>query len=538
MNRDKQDRKNSYKQAIDSEAARRKREETTTGIRKSSREDFITKKRREQIESLIANTTTTADELVISEELKSQFLAFEKETLEKKLKNLVALTSALNSEDRAMVYCALVQFRKLLSLDKNPPIDAVLECNIIPKLNQLLACNNTQVQFEAAWALTNIASGNSKQTEAVIKGGSVSIFIEILSQENATAELKEQCAWALGNIAGDSIQSRDWLLDLGVLNPLIALLNHSRLALVQNVIWTISNLCRGKPQPNIQKLLPVLASINEAINKNENSDILGDLCWTASYLCDGPNEKIQLLVNTGIVPRLVELLSAEPHCVYTPALRAIGNIVTGDASQTQLALDCGVLEPLTNMLLFNRKSIQKEACWALSNLTAGTSEQISQVISHPNTAGYLIDLMSHSQFEVKREACWALSNATNGSPKVVQFLYQNKIIERFVECLDHQDTILIKVVLEGLLNMVKVGEELAKKSGINPYVVAIAEADGDISIETLQQHSSKEIYKKALELSSYFEQADDDIENNEPNTNYDNNTFSFNNNSNTNHIDI
>ena len=42
------------------------------------------------------------------------------------------------------------------------------------------------------------------------------------------------------------------------------------------------------------------------------------------------------MVVVGIVPRLVELLSISEVTVLAPALRAVGNIVTGDDSQTQV----------------------------------------------------------------------------------------------------------------------------------------------------------------------------------------------------------
>ena len=70
------------------------------------------------------------------------------------------MVDGLASEDAAKRQEATVAIRKLLSVELSPPIDDVIQSGVVPRLVELLhAKESHQQQFEAAWALTNIASG-------------------------------------------------------------------------------------------------------------------------------------------------------------------------------------------------------------------------------------------------------------------------------------------------------------------------------------------------------------------------------------------
>ncbi|KAL3652910.1 hypothetical protein CASFOL_002591 [Castilleja foliolosa] len=489
-------RRSRYKVAVDADEGRRRREDNMVEIRKNKREENLLKKRREGLQAQQFQPAVNAP------------------LLEKKLETLPSMVTGIWSSDGALQLEATTQFRKLLSIERNPPIEEVIQSGVVPRFVEFLARDDyPQLQFEAAWALTNIASGTSDNTRVVIDHGAVPIFVRLLS--SPSDDVREQAVWALGNVAGDSPKCRDLVLGYGALMPLLAQFNEQvKLSMLRNATWTLSNFCRGKPQPQFDQVKPALPALALLIRSNDE-EVLTDACWALSYLSDGVNDKIQAVIESGICPRLVELLMHSSPSVLIPALRTVGNIVTGDDLQTQAIIDYRSLPCLLNLLTQNhKKSIKKEACWTISNITAGNKDQIQAVIE-AGIISPLVLLLQNAEFEIKKEAAWAISNATSGGTNdQIKFLVSEGCIKPLCDLLVCPDPRIVTVCLEGLENILKVGEA-EKNQGttgeVNVFAQMIDDAEGLEKIENLQSHDNNEIYEKAVKiLEMYWLEEDDE----------------------------
>uniref|UniRef100_A0A8C6EYG6 IBB domain-containing protein n=1 Tax=Marmota marmota marmota TaxID=9994 RepID=A0A8C6EYG6_MARMA len=159
---DNQGLKNFKNKGRDLETMRRQRNEVVDELRKNKRDEHFLRRRNVPHEDICEDSDLDGDCRVQNTSLE-------------------AIVQNASSDNQGIQLSAVQAARKLLSSDRNPPIDDLIKSGILPILVHCLERDdNPSLQFEAAWALTNIASGTSEQTQAVVQSSAVPHFLRLL----------------------------------------------------------------------------------------------------------------------------------------------------------------------------------------------------------------------------------------------------------------------------------------------------------------------------------------------------------------------
>ena len=433
------------------------------------------------------------------------------------ISDLKSFLDVVKTGERLQKHHAIICLRKLLSNQQNLPIQEAIDYNGVPVLIELAKdTSELHLRLEATWCLANMLSGTTQQTLTLINKNVIQLFEDIL--EDPYEQIVEQAIWGLGNIIGDSVELRQLIVHLNILNKLIVLLQMNRSKKIQkHIIWCLSNALRQKPKEEsfISMKNSVIALIT-AFKTYDDFEIKNDCLMGVSEYCKQnlltffTDDKFMVSLREFyqyIYTQNTDYASIQPQ--ISAVHKILGNITNGDDFDTAKVIDQGYLTDLCVMMRVDDPMCKREICWILSNVAAGTQGQIGSLLNEPNLFDNLVGLLHNSNHEIQRESLWTICNMTkNCSAEQLNYLIQQNIFGVFKEFMQKdRPHKMIVLVLEAIPNMIK---RSLKSEDDNPRESPLIEQMYESGIADiicdLQRHESDLIYEKCiLILENYFD---------------------------------
>ena len=420
-------------------------------------------------------------------------------------KKIVNLFLSQNIDDK---FKGIMGIRKLLSIEPAPPIQEIIELKLVPEIIKFLENCPNEFKYEALWSLSNIATGNEDQANTILINGGLPKVINLL--DSNIEEIKTQAIWLIGNLVSVSSKIRDIIIEYKIYDKILTILASTNSEKYINTsTWCISNFFKTKPIPNYEiiykafKIIAKIAIIYGSKEKN-NFEFITDLCFIFSFMTKNYKEFINEIIDANLLPTIISFLDINNKGILLTCLRIIGNVVLGNANQTQKIIDLNALDKLKYTLYNENSRIRTESAFIISNIAAGTQKQIETLIDQ-NFLQILSKLFRNDPSpQVKNEAIFGIANLTS----VENELYMKKLVDDGIliiifECMKTEEAKYIAVSLEALANILSFG----KKKGELKFFVNEIEKMGMFDIlEELQNHENDIIYQKTLQiLENYFD---------------------------------
>ena len=239
----------------------------------------------------------------------------------------------------------LVNIRLILTLT-SPPLEKVMEYNIISDLMSFLDNPYPEFVYESLWSLTNISIGNQSQSQIIASNQGLEKIARVLDMN--IEEVKIQAIWLLGNLGVDSKEIRNELFTSNILRKIISIFSTTENPkIAAQCVWTLYNLARTKPSFPEKYLLSMVGKIVKWIVTNKDNDtFLLESCSFLSFITETCKKSFNCLIDIDLLSQLLTLLDSNDKTIKMIMLRAFGNIATGDANQTQHLIELGLLKYL------------------------------------------------------------------------------------------------------------------------------------------------------------------------------------------------
>uniref|UniRef100_A0A0N5AJU3 Importin subunit alpha n=1 Tax=Syphacia muris TaxID=451379 RepID=A0A0N5AJU3_9BILA len=213
----------------------------------------------------------------------------------------------------------------------------------------------------------------------------------------------------------------------------------------------------------------------EFVASGATAQLRRDAVSVLGVVAAGSSVHTDSVVQTGIIPTLVGLLSSSDTELRDRSVLAIGNIAGDKSSNRDLCIENGAIQALIQVLNQTKTSDEVvNAVWALSNLCSGKSpppdfDQVALLCLYGKLQPLLIlnimtrvsvmlpalakQLFSQNQ-SVLAFACRAIGFLSDGPNEQIEFVVQSGVVRRIVELLMHPNFRVSNSALKAVANIV------------------------------------------------------------------------------------
>lgn len=190
-------------------------------------------------------------------------------------------------------------------------------------------------------------------------------------------------------------------------------------------ITAIRKLLCAQGNPPIQEVVQtgIIPRLVQLVGQSNDAKLQKEGAWTLTNICSGKSEHTRLVASHNAIPMFIQLLSNPHASVREQAVWALGNIA-GDCPETRNAcIQNNILPPLRAIInhpTATNVKVKQTAAWVVRNCIRGKPSPPLQSLGQ--FIPVLQELLSSADPQIQYDACWACTYFTQNTKHIAAFL--------------------------------------------------------------------------------------------------------------------
>lgn len=233
-----------------------------------------------------------------------------------------------------------------------------------------------------------------------------------------------------------------------------------------------------------------------------DEDVISNSLWALSYLADDDAGQKSISSHPSFFFSLKVFLQQQNQTLLVPALRTVGNMLSGPDKYALGMINQGLVEVLLPLLSHKTGQVRKETAWGFSNILGSNATQTGLCMQHKVIDALITTILTDPKPDVAKEAGWALANTlcVANNSQLLTILQSAHFIQAYSACLLHQDRALVSTAYSSLKSVLRmtgtICDALALENHFVEYlrihcerdVANIVASGGELAQEALLLH--------------------------------------------------
>lgn len=193
-------------------------------------------------------------------------------------------------------------------------------------------------------------------------------------------KVAEQSAWTLANIVGEGVNLRNLVIKMGFLDLVLQITQNATnlcIPLLQNITWLMINMVRSKEEPlPIEDCMKSINILRSLMIKFNDPKIVADSLWGLSFLIDSSQNNANIVIESNIATVAIGFINQTDTKIKLGIIRCVGNMAAGPDVHTDYVCNLNMGQSFPDLLDCEDIKIVQETLWLISNIVAGTREQM------------------------------------------------------------------------------------------------------------------------------------------------------------------